>query len=114
MRAVILSLFALLAMQPIFADNEPTPSEVDDNEGAGMGGHLWPGGPGKTAFPVSWSSDKIMHHIADIATDPNISWVPSKRLGRTRFQAEGMRECVKIRVILESGGSDIVTAYPTR
>jgi RHS repeat-associated protein len=29
------------------------------------------GKPGKTEFPASWSDDQILHHVSDIATDPN-------------------------------------------
>jgi hypothetical protein len=32
------------------------------------------GGPGKSRFPKSWSEDKAMHAISDIATDPNLVW----------------------------------------
>jgi hypothetical protein len=39
------------------------------------GGHLWPGLPGKTPFPQSWSGEKVMHHVSDIASDPSLQWV---------------------------------------
>jgi len=29
------------------------------------------GKPGKTEFPSSWSNDDILHHVSDVATDPN-------------------------------------------
>jgi len=44
-------------------------------DGPGSGGHLWPGQAGKTPFPQSWSGDKIMHEVSDIATDPAYQWV---------------------------------------
>ncbi|MFS9381832.1 RHS repeat-associated core domain-containing protein [Citrobacter sp. ANG330] len=27
--------------------------------------------PDKTEFPASWSDDDILHHVSDVATDPN-------------------------------------------
>jgi hypothetical protein len=29
------------------------------------------GKPGKSEFPASWSDDRILHHVSDVATDPN-------------------------------------------
>ena len=45
------------------------------------GGHLFPGAPGKTAFPQGWSGDQVMHHVSDIATDPALKWVPQTGSG---------------------------------
>jgi len=53
-----------------------------------------------------------MHHISDIATDPNITWSPSAIPGSNRYVVQGVRERVKIKVIIEAGGKDIVTAHP--
>jgi RHS repeat-associated protein len=86
------------------------------------GGHLWPGGAGKTPFPKNWSPGKIMHEVSDIATDPNISWVHQTgngglftRAGNpARFAAEGVRDGVSIKVIIEPAGEGIITAFPPR
>lgn len=72
------------------------------------GGHLWPGLPGKTAFPKDWSADRVMHEISDVATDPSSIFRPG-RGGST--VVTGTRDGVDIRVILRNG--DIVTGYPT-
>jgi len=74
------------------------------------GGHLWPGGSGKTPFPETWSPDRVMHEISDVATDPVSRFVPG-RGGRTI--AEGAREGVEIVVVLEAGsrGGGIVTGF---
>ncbi|MEE9964910.1 MAG: EndoU domain-containing protein, partial [Propionicimonas sp.] len=75
------------------------------------GGHLWPGGPGKSPFPQSWSGDRIMHEISDIATDP-VAWrgaVPQG--GRTVLT--GTRDGVDIRVVVDTRTGEIVTGYPT-
>ena len=83
------------------------------------GGHKFPGNPGKTVFPQSWSKEKIMHEISDIATDPNLQWIPQTgnggsftRSGRpAKFLVEGVRDSVKIRVVVEPAGEDIITGF---
>lgn len=72
------------------------------------GGHLWPGSPGKTPFPQSWSGDRVMHEISDVATDPGSAITPG-RGGST--VVTGTRDGVDIRVILRGG--DIITGHPT-
>ena len=47
------------------------------------GGHLFPGGAGKSSFPQSWSADRVMHEISDVATDPLSSFVTGR--GPTRL-----------------------------
>lgn len=62
-----------------------------------------------------------MDHVSDVATDPSIKWVqPTGKAGAThtkngapvRFRADGWREGVNIRVIIEPGGEGIITAFP--
>lgn len=77
------------------------------------GGHrAGTGKPGKSEFPASWSDDKIIYTISDVATDPS-SKVASGRYGRTIVS--GTREGINIEVVLESlaKGGGIVTGYPT-
>ena len=69
---------------------------------------MFPGLPGKTLFPREWGENKIMHHISDVATDPHIPYVPA---GGSRVMAQGVRENVKIRVIIDRSG-EIVTGHP--
>ncbi|GLZ86015.1 hypothetical protein Pres01_20660 [Metapseudomonas resinovorans] len=85
------------------------------------GGHLWPGAPGKTAFPASWNGDKVMHNVSDLATDPKASWTqltgkPGAQFttkGKpVRWAVEGVRDGVSIRVIVEPHGEGVITAYP--
>jgi len=45
------------------------------------GGHLYPGCPGKTAFPKDWSAEKIIHEVGDIATSPNTQWYAQRGNG---------------------------------
>lgn len=92
-----------------------------EGDSSGGGGHLWPGKPGKTAFPKNWSEEKIMHEISDIATDPSLKWI--QQTGSTgadfthagapvRYSVVGVRAGVKIRVIVEPAGEGIITGYP--
>ncbi|HEV2815303.1 MAG TPA: RHS repeat-associated core domain-containing protein, partial [Solirubrobacteraceae bacterium] len=71
------------------------------------GGHLWPGRSGKTPFPQSWSADRVMHEVSDVATDP-ASRVVSTNGSRT--VVEGTRDGVVIRVVTD--GRDIITGHP--
>ncbi|MCE5294364.1 MAG: EndoU domain-containing protein, partial [Chlamydiales bacterium] len=83
-------------------------------EGAGFGGHLWPGAKNKSPFPANWSPGKIMDIVSDIATDPLLTWKPSSKINDLgRFVVHGIREDVKIRVIIEQG-ADLVSAYPVK
>ena len=79
---------------------------------ANAGGHLWPGLPGETPFPESWSAPRILHEVSDVATDP-LSLTTPGRWGRTIVT--GTRDGVQIQVIIESParGGGIVTGYPT-
>lgn len=84
-------------------------------------GHVPPGLAGKTLFPDGWSIDKVMGHVSDIATDPSLAWVQETGpLGAAltskgkpvRYYVVGVREGVKIKVIVEPGGEGIITAFP--
>lgn len=99
----------------------PRTNHILYGEGADLGGHLTPGAINKTAFPKSWGPDKIMHYISDIATDPSIKLIQQTGISGARFTnkgypvkfiAEGVRENVRIRVVLEQEGRGIVTAFP--
>ncbi len=82
---------------------------------------MWPGQPGKSVFPKDWSGDKIMHQVSDIASDPSISWNQitgkagaefTKKGKPVRYEAKGVRDVVKVKLIIEPGGEGIITAYP--
>lgn len=85
------------------------------------GGHFWPGAPGKTPFPASWSEGQVMHNVSDLATDASASWTQiTGKAGAdftasgkpVRWAVEGIRDGVPIRVIVEPRGEGIITAYP--
>lgn len=75
------------------------------------GGHLWPGAAGKTPFPQSWSGNRIMHEISDIATDP-AAWRNAVPQG-SRTVLTGTRGGVDIRVVVDSRTGEIISGYPT-
>ncbi|HEY5978166.1 MAG TPA: EndoU domain-containing protein [Microlunatus sp.] len=101
--------------------NPDRTKHILEGEGPGSGGHRWPGGPGKTSFPRNWSDEKIMQEISDVATDPSLPRIQqtgaagatlTKSGKPVRFKVEGVRDGVRIRVILEPGGVGIVTGFP--
>ncbi|QWK81315.1 EndoU domain-containing protein [Ochrobactrum sp. BTU1] len=73
---------------------------------------MWPGGPGKSPFPKSWTSQRILDEVDAIAKNPNI-------IGTTQYNQRIVKEAVvdnvKIRVVIEpaSKGGGVVTAFPT-
>ena len=85
------------------------------------GGHKWPGNIGKSVFPESWDTDKILDAVADVATNPGNTWTWQKgapgslytRAGDpSRVAIEGTVDGVKIKVIFEPATQKFVTAYP--
>jgi hypothetical protein len=90
------------------------------------GGHLWPGGAGKTPFPQDWDANRIMSTTSVLATNPNLLWKPQTGNGGlytksgkpARFvvtDANGnlpVVDGVPVRVIIEPAGEGIITAYP--
>jgi RHS repeat-associated protein len=79
-----------------------------DGDATGGGHRAGTGLPGKSEFPASWSDQKILHDISDIATDPNARQVSDN--GRVRV-VEGTRDGLNIEVVVRNG--QIITAYPT-
>ena len=82
---------------------------------------MWPGLPGKTPFPESWSAPKILHGVSDIVTDPAVPWVNQTGKQGAFFTAAGnparwkavvVWDGVKIKVIYEPAGEGIITAHP--
>ena len=85
------------------------------------GGHLFPGKPTKTIFPKDWNGDKIMHEVADIVTDPNLTWKQANGVPGTmytkagkpaKFEVVGVRDGVEIKVVFKPANSEFVTAHP--
>lgn len=86
----------------------------------GSGGHLWPGQPGKTPFPKTWSGDKIAHEVSDIVTSPNTKWYAQKGNGGhllkdgrpAKWVSYELRDGVEIRVIYMPATGRVVSAFP--
>jgi hypothetical protein len=58
---------------------------------------------------------RVMHHVSDIATDPNLKWQPGRVVnGKQRYEVVGEREGEKIKVIIEPAGEGIITAFPIK
>ncbi|WP_375342249.1 EndoU domain-containing protein [Curtobacterium sp. MCJR17_055] len=68
------------------------------------------GFPCKSEFPASWSDGRIIHDISDVATDPDLEWVPQGEAGTT-FIANGMRVGVAIRVVIRN--DEIISGFLT-
>ncbi len=82
-------------------------THVLEGDATGGGHRAGTGIPGKSEFPASWSDDKILHYISDVATASNS--IVTKQGNTTLI--EGSREGVQIRVVERDGR--IVSAYPT-
>jgi hypothetical protein len=89
-------------------------------DGPGSGGHLWPGQPGKTAFPQSWSEQQIVHQIGEIVTSPQTKWFAQTGGGNlftrsgnpARWRSWEIRDGVRTRVVYEPATGQVVTAFP--
>ena len=88
--------------------------------GPGSGGHLWPGQEGKTVFPKTWSADKIIDAIGDIATSPDTKWFAQTGTGGI-YTAKGdpakwvsyeVRDGVRIRVVYQPATGRVITGFP--
>ncbi|HYC85249.1 MAG TPA: RHS repeat-associated core domain-containing protein, partial [Chryseosolibacter sp.] len=92
---------------------------VGDSNG---GGHMWSWSTifnGKSKFPITWSAEKIMNAISEVATSG--TWVQQSgqvgtfftKAGKpARFYVMGSYEGVSIKVIVEPAGEGIITAFP--
>jgi len=89
-------------------------------DGPGSGGHLWPGQPGKTVFPESWSAEKIIHEVSDILTSPDTKWYAQTGTGGlymkngdpAKWVSYEVRDGVRMRVVYQPAVSNVVTAFP--
>ena len=86
-----------------------------------LDGHRAGAGLGKSEFPAGWSDELTLNHVSDIATDPTLTWVQqtgkagaefTKNGVPVKYVVDGVRDGVTIRVIIQSGGEGIITAFP--
>lgn len=95
-------------------------THILDGDGPGSGGHRWPGEPGKTPYPQSWSDDQIIHNVGDIVTDPATQWHVQTGSGGHHtaagnpavWRAWEERDGVRIRVAYEPATGRVRTAFP--
>lgn len=74
------------------------------------GGHLHgTGKPCKSEFPAHWSADKIIDTTLRAAANDNIPW---RQQENGYYVADVMAEDVRLRIVLNSDKSEVVTAYP--
>ncbi|NHN69454.1 hypothetical protein G7W60_16575 [Pseudomonas fluorescens] len=89
-------------------------------DGPGSGGHLWPGQPGKTVFPESWSAEKIIHEVSDILTSPDTKWYAQTGTGGlytkngdpAKWVSYETRDGVRMRVVYQPAVQNVITAFP--
>jgi hypothetical protein len=93
--------------------DEKAKIHILDGDGFNSGGHRsGTGKSGKSEFPPSWSDEKILHNISDIATDPSLRW--SAPQGRNGYvTVTGTREGIDIKVVYDPKLGRVVTGYPT-
>ncbi|MEP9431986.1 hemagglutinin repeat-containing protein, partial [Xanthomonas euvesicatoria] len=83
-----------------------------DGDSPTSGGHRFgTGNPGKTEFPASWSDDKIVHVVSDIATDPKVKWSLPDNRGYVTGTAN--KEGLDVKVVYDTKTGRIVSGYPT-
>lgn len=75
------------------------------------GGHLYgTGAPCKSEFPKHWSEDTIIKEVELIAANDNLNWEQQRNGYYVTEQPVGT---VKVRVVKDRDGKNVVTAYPT-
>lgn len=74
------------------------------------GGHLHgQARPCKSEFPADWNADKIIAVVTKEAANDNLDW-RHERNGND--VAEVMEDGIKIRIVVNGGHDQIITAYP--
>jgi hypothetical protein len=83
-----------------------------DGEENGGGGHRFGTGRSKKSeFPASWSDDRIIDTIVEIANDPNVVW--SKPDHRGYVTGSKTIDGLDILVVFDTKKERIVSGYPT-
>jgi hypothetical protein len=102
--------------------NPQRQKHILDGDATGGGHGPGRGIPGKSEFPSRWSDKQTIEYISDVVKSPNSKWTqqtgkPGTKYTNSgkpvRWQVEGTRDGVDLRVIVEPDGQGIVTAFPT-
>jgi len=74
------------------------------------GGHMHGAGkPCKSEFPAGWDEEKILVTVSKIAANDNVRW---QQQNNGYFTGHETVDGIKIRVVKDREGDDVVTAYP--
>ncbi|MDC8756611.1 EndoU domain-containing protein [Janthinobacterium fluminis] len=84
-------------------------THILDGDATGGGHRYGTGHPGKSEFPQTWSDEKILNAILDVANDSASSVTPG-RGGRSVIK--GTRDGIDITVVVEPSDRT-VTGFPT-
>ncbi len=88
-------------------------THILDGDGPGKGGghRFGTGKPGKSEFPASWTDEKILSEVSEIAMDSSLKW--SKPDKRGYITAVKTVDGVDIKVVYDTIKARIVTGFPT-
>jgi Bacterial EndoU nuclease len=85
-------------------------THILDGEPGGGGGHRHGvGKPGKTEFPASWTDERVIANILDVARRPDKP--PTRQDWNNSWLCTGTRDAVKVWAVVERSG-DILTGWP--
>jgi hypothetical protein len=85
-------------------------THILDGEPGGGGGHRHGTGiPGKTEFPASWTDERVIANILDVARKPDKP--PTRQDWNDSWLCSGTRDAVKVWSVVERSG-DILTGWP--
>lgn len=79
-------------------------------DGTGGGHRHGANKPCKSEFPASWSDEKIIETVKQIAANDNTDWTMQDNGNAV---ADTKIENLKIRVVMNPETAEIITAYPT-
>jgi len=85
-------------------------THILDGEPGGGGGHQHGvGKPGKTEFPASWTDERVIANILDVARRHDKP--PTRQVWNDSWLCSGTRDAVKVWSVVERSG-DILTGWP--
>jgi filamentous hemagglutinin len=97
-------------------------THILEGDATGGGHGTGRGISGKSEFPPQWSDDEAINYISEVIQDSNSIWLqqngkPGAKYTKTgkpvRWQVDGTRDGVNIRIIVEPDGKGVITAFPT-
>jgi hypothetical protein len=84
-------------------------THILDGDGTGGGHRHGVGKPRKTEFPASWSNDKIITNVLDVARRPDSA--PTRQDWNDTWLCRGTRNDVGVSAVVERDGN-ILTGWP--